>query len=89
MFTRHLVDAQPESAGGGGGTQSTRAPRDAAPETGHHPDRHPVDLRLADLTGYGLRRLGATRAEIIDSDPRSYPHTACWACPGNTTPRSP
>jgi RES domain len=37
------------------------------------------DLRLADLTGYGLRRLGATRAEIIDSDPRSYPHTASWA----------
>ena len=37
------------------------------------------DLRLADLTGYGLRRLGATRAEIIDSDPRSYPHTARWA----------
>ena len=34
------------------------------------------DLRLADLTGYGLRRLGGTRAEIIDSDPRSYPHTA-------------
>jgi hypothetical protein len=37
------------------------------------------DLRLADLTGYGLRRIGATRAEIIDSDPRSYPHTASWA----------
>jgi len=37
------------------------------------------DLRLADLTGHGLRRLGATRAEIIDSDPRSYPHTARWA----------
>ena len=37
------------------------------------------DLRLADLTRYGLRRLGATRAEIIDSDPRSYPHTASWA----------
>ena len=37
------------------------------------------DLRVADLTGYGLRRLGATRAEIIDSDPRSYPHTARWA----------
>jgi len=37
------------------------------------------DLRLADLTGYGLRRLGATRAEIIDSDPRSYADTARWA----------
>ena len=34
---------------------------------------------MADLTGYGLRRLGATRAELIDSDPRSYPHTAGWA----------
>ena len=39
----------------------------------------PRDLRLADLTGFGLRRLGATRAELIDSDPRSYPHTATWA----------
>ena len=37
------------------------------------------DLRVADLTGYGLRQLRATRAEIIDSDPRSYPHTARWA----------
>ena len=37
------------------------------------------DLRLADLTGYGLRRLGATRAEIIDTDPRSYADTARWA----------
>ena len=37
------------------------------------------DLRVADLTGYGLHSLGATRAEIIDSDPRSYLHTAGWA----------
>ena len=36
-------------------------------------------FRLADLTGFGLRRLGATRAEIIDSDPRSYLQTAQWA----------
>ena len=62
------------------------------------------NLRVADLTGYGLRRLGATRAEIIDSDPRSYRippagRTACIPtaststasnrCPGSTTPRSP
>jgi len=62
------------------------------------------DLRLADLTGFGLRRIGATHAEIIDSDPRSYRtppagRTACtptgstWTasdgCPGSTTPRSP
>ena len=37
------------------------------------------DLRLADLTGHELRRLGATRADIIDSDPRGYPDTAGWA----------
>ena len=37
------------------------------------------DLRLADHTGFGLRRIGATRAEIIDSDPRSYADTARWA----------
>lgn len=37
------------------------------------------DLLLADLAGNGLRRLGITRAELIDSDPAAYPQTAKWA----------
>jgi hypothetical protein len=36
------------------------------------------DLRLVDLTSPGLSRLGLTRAELIDSDARSYPDTAPW-----------
>lgn len=37
------------------------------------------DLRLVDLTSVGLRRLGLSRAELIESDARSYPETAVWA----------
>jgi len=37
------------------------------------------DLLLADLAGNGLRRLGITRAELIDSYPDAYPQTAMWA----------
>lgn len=36
-------------------------------------------LALVDLTGYGLLRIGVSRAELIDSDARSYPTTAPWA----------
>lgn len=37
------------------------------------------DLSLADLTGLGLGRIGVSRGELIDSDPRSYPQTVLWA----------
>lgn len=37
------------------------------------------DLRLIDLTSDGLTRLGVSRLELIESDPRSYPDTAAWA----------
>jgi hypothetical protein len=36
-------------------------------------------LRLADLRGFGLARLGTTRAALIDSPAREYPATAQWA----------
>lgn len=37
------------------------------------------DLRLIDLSSDGLRRLGLSRGELIDSDARSYGDTANWA----------
>src|SRR3954471_18317269 len=37
------------------------------------------DLLLVDLTSDGLRRLGLTRGELIESDSRSYPQTPAWA----------
>jgi len=37
------------------------------------------DLRLVDLTSTGLTRLGISRAELIESDARSYAGTAAWA----------
>lgn len=37
------------------------------------------DLRLVDLTTDGLSRLGLTRLQLIESDPRSYAETAEWA----------
>jgi len=44
--------------------------------SGLAPDR---DLRLAQLHGFGLGRLGVQRAELIDSEARHYPRTAAWA----------
>ena len=35
-------------------------------------------LRLASLHGAGLRRLGATRAQLIDSEADAYPALAAW-----------
>jgi hypothetical protein len=35
-------------------------------------------LRLASLHGHGLRRLGATRAQLIDSEADRYPELAAW-----------
>jgi RES domain len=35
-------------------------------------------LRLASLHGHGLRRLGATRAQLIDSEADQYPALAAW-----------
>jgi hypothetical protein len=36
------------------------------------------ELRLASLHGIGLRRLGATRAQLIDSEADQYPALAQW-----------
>ena len=35
-------------------------------------------LRLASLHGHGLRRVGATRAQLIDSEAGAYPGLAAW-----------
>ena len=35
-------------------------------------------LRLASLHGNGLRRVGATRAQLIDSEADQYPRLAAW-----------
>jgi hypothetical protein len=37
------------------------------------------DLRLAQLFGFGLRRLGVTRLDLIEVSKRHYPRTASWA----------
>ena len=37
------------------------------------------DISLADLTGHGLRRLGLTRSELLESGPAYYAATAKWA----------
>ena len=37
------------------------------------------DLRLAQLFGFGLRRLGITRLRLIEAPERQYPRTAAWA----------
>jgi hypothetical protein len=37
------------------------------------------DLTLIQLHGHGLRRLGASRAELIDSEVWQYARTAAWA----------
>ena len=36
------------------------------------------DLSLIDLTSLGLHRLRVSRAELIESDPRSYSDTTAW-----------
>lgn len=37
------------------------------------------DLRLAQLFGFGLRRLNITRLTLIEASKRQYPRTAVWA----------
>lgn len=37
------------------------------------------DLRLVQLFGLGLRRLGVTRLKLIEASKRQYPRTAAWA----------
>lgn len=37
------------------------------------------DLKLAQLFGFGLRRLGLTRLKLIEVAKRQYPRTAAWA----------
>jgi hypothetical protein len=37
------------------------------------------ELRLAQLHGFGLRRLGVSRAALIESDIRSFDETVLWA----------
>jgi hypothetical protein len=36
------------------------------------------DLRLAAFHGYGLKRAGVKRTQLIDALPPSYPQTAMW-----------
>src|SRR4051794_35031607 len=38
-----------------------------------------LDLIRVELTSDGLRRLGLTRGDLLESDSRSYPQTAAWA----------
>jgi RES domain-containing protein len=37
------------------------------------------DLNLAQLSGFGLRRLGVTRRELIEASKKQYPRTTAWA----------
>lgn len=37
------------------------------------------DLNLAQLFGFGLRRLGVTRRELIEASRKQYPRTTAWA----------
>jgi len=37
------------------------------------------DLRLAQLHGHGLRRLGLRRSQLLDSEADRYPRTRPWA----------
>jgi hypothetical protein len=37
------------------------------------------DFSLAQLFGFGLRRLGITRLELIEASAKQYPKTAAWA----------
>ena len=37
------------------------------------------DVKLVDLTGLALRRLGLTRSQLIDAPPRQYAYTRRWA----------
>lgn len=37
------------------------------------------DLRLVQLFGFGLRRLGVTRLRLIEARKRQFPRTAAWA----------
>lgn len=36
------------------------------------------DLKLADLRGFGTKRLSVSRAELLESGPPAYPATAPW-----------
>ena len=65
-----------------------RSVSDDHPSVLGHPRWGSTGGRAADPTGSGgwptspatdCAGSGATRAEITDSDPRSYPHTASWA----------
>lgn len=40
---------------------------------------YPHDLDLLQLNGAGLRKLGLTRAQVIDTEPSAYPDTAAVA----------
>jgi hypothetical protein len=37
------------------------------------------DLTLIQLRGFGLKKLGVTRLQLIESDATEYPHTRRWA----------
>jgi len=43
-------------------------------------------LKLAQLHGFGLGRLGLRRAELIESDADSYPATVLWAAALHAAP---
>jgi hypothetical protein len=36
------------------------------------------ELKLADLRGFGTKRLGVSRAELLETGPPAYPETAAW-----------
>ena len=46
-------------------------------------------LRLASLHGSGLRRVGATRGELIDSEADQYPALAAWGQALHDCPATP
>jgi hypothetical protein len=46
-------------------------------------------LRLADVSGFGLRRIGTTRTALIDAPASEYPATAQWARALYSCPQEP
>jgi hypothetical protein len=46
-------------------------------------------LRLASLHGHGLRRIGASKAELIESDADQYPALAAWGQALHDCPAAP
>ena len=76
-----LPPPSPRKRGEGRLPLSTAPAAPASGSSGRQPLRQRADggaLRLASLHGHGPRRLGATRAQLIDSDADQYDALSAW-----------